>query len=302
MNEREDLQIAAYERTLALLNNYPNIIQNIAVITETKNALDTAINAIRLINVEEKKGTGGAMGAFVNAKTTLFDTTLAVQGALLAYATIENNLQLLEATDLPVTYFKKGSNEAFYDKCKIIYDLALPVEATLTADYQLPQDIIDQLGIALEAYRLALPNKSLAKKEQKGNTKKRKEAFAHATAVMDKLSKLLLIFRSTKPDFYNQYLEVSHIGGYTHKKSKNGTLVTGQAVDFETHEAIANAKISVVLQQSEAFSGADGNFSLAVTTPGEITIKAEKAGYTLWEDNIIIEAGENVTMLIEMEK
>ncbi len=29
--------------------------------------------------------------------------------------------------------------------------------------------------------------------------------------------------------------------------------------------------------------------------------KAEKAGYTLWEDNIIIEEGESVTMLVEME-
>ena len=34
----------------------------------------------------------------------------------------------------------------------------------------------------------------------------------------------------------------------------------------------------------------------------ELTIKAEKAGYTLWQVDIIIEDEENVTMLVEMEK
>jgi hypothetical protein len=41
---------------------------------------------------------------------------------------------------------------------------------------------------------------------------------------------------------------------------------------------------------------------IKIPTPGEITIKAENAGYTLWEEDIIIEDEENVTMLVEMEK
>ncbi|MFA5300745.1 MAG: carboxypeptidase-like regulatory domain-containing protein, partial [Lutibacter sp.] len=84
--------------------------------------------------------------------------------------------------------------------------------------------------------------------------------------------------------------------------AQNETLVTGQAVDFETHEAIAETKISIVLQQAETYSGADGNFSLAIPVPGEITIKAEKQGYTLWEEDLIIGQGESMTVLVEMEK
>jgi len=56
------------------------------------------------------------------------------------------------------------------------------------------------------------------------------------------------------------------------------------------------------LQQAETYSKNDGNFTLEIPTPGEVTIKAEKDGYTLWEDDIIIEAGESMAVLVEMEK
>ncbi len=49
-------------------------------------------------------------------------------------------------------------------------------------------------------------------------------------------------------------------------------------------------------------NAADGNFSLAIPTSGEITLQFAKAGYTHWEDDIIIEAGESMAVLVEMEK
>jgi|JFJP01.2.fsa_nt_gi hypothetical protein len=41
--------------------------------------------------------------------------------------------------------------------------------------------------------------------------------------------------------------------------------------------------------------------SIEIPTAGEITFKAEKAGYTLWEEYLIIAENETVTMLMEME-
>jgi hypothetical protein len=302
MNDRQNLQIAAYERSLALLNNNLPIIQSSAVIMDTKSALEQSINEIRIINVEEEKGTGGAFGDFTDAKNQLTNITIAVQGSLIALAIAENNNEILDAANFGMTEFRRTSQEAFYDKCKVIYNLALPQKVKLTTTYLLPETALASLNTALEKYRLALPDKGLAKKNKTANTKKRNQAFEQTAGIMTKLGLLMLMYRATHPEFYESYLAAAHIGGNPTKKTKNHTLVNGQAVDFETHEAIANAKISVVLQQSETYSGADGNFSLAVPTPGEITIKAEKAGYTLWEDDIIIEAGENITMLVEMEK
>jgi len=301
MTNRESLQLAAFERTLTLLNNNSSIIQSITKLTETKTALNSAINAIRLINVEEEKGSGGAIGEFNAARTKLLDCTIAVQGALIAYATGENNHAMLEAANFSVSRLKQSSHESLYDKCKVIHELALPNKVKLNSDYQLPATSIDQLATALETYKQALPDKGLAKKENVANTKKRKAAFDQASDVMEKLDKFMLMFRSTQPVFHNAYLDASHIGGRKYKKVVK-TLVTGQVVDFETHEAIADAKISVVLQQSETYSAADGNFGLEIPTPGEITIKAEKAGYTLWEEDLIIAENETVTMLVEMEK
>jgi len=302
MTDIENLQLASYERTLALLNLNLALIQSIARIVETKTALESSINAIRLINVEEEKGTGGAIENFNNAKETLLSETLAVQGALVAYASGENNAALTEAADFGITQLKRAHHEALYDKCKVIYDLALPIENVLKSDYQLPQGKIARFNTALEAYRLALPNKGLAKNEKVANTKKRKAAFAQTSGIMTKLGKLMLVFRSAQPEFYESYLQASYIGLTKRKKKQNGTLVTGQSIDFETHQPIAGAKISILLQQAETFSGADGNFSLAIPTPGEITLKAEKPGYTLWEDDLIIQQGESMTVLVEMEK
>jgi hypothetical protein len=301
MTNRETFQLAAFERTLALMDKNLSIIEDVPKIMEAKNNLATSINNIQTINARGVKGLGGAYVIFNEAKTKLLETTLAVQGALIAYATGENKNDLLKNADISTTFLKQSNNESLYGNCKYLFDLALPLKAVLISDYQLPATASDLLSAALEAYKTALPDKGLAKKEATANTKARKEAFEQTTEIMTRLGNLLLMFRSTKPEFYESYLEAAHIGGYSSKKKQNQTLITGQVVDFETHAAIADAKISIVLQQSETYSGTDGNFSLAIPTPGELTIKAEKAGYTLWEDDIIIEEGEVMTVLVEME-
>lgn len=301
MTNREAYQLAAFERTLALMDKNLPIIDDVPKIMAAKNDLATSINNIQTINARGVQGLGGAYVNFNEAKSKLLTTTLAVQGALIAYATGENKNDLLKNVDISATFLKQSNNEMLYGNCKYLYDLALPLKAALIADYQLPATMTDQLNAALEAYKKALPDKGLAKKESTANTKARKEAFEQTTDIMTRLGNLLMMFRSTKPEFYESYLETAHIGGYPSKKKQQQTLVTGQVVDFETHAIIAGAKISIVLQQSETYSGTDGNFSLAIPTPGELTIKAEKAGYTLWEDDIIIEEGEVMTVLVEME-
>ncbi len=302
MTNRESLSLAAFERSLAVLDQNLTLIEDIPAIMEVKGTLAASINAIRLINVEVEKGVGGTYINFDEKKTKLITDTLAVQGALIAYATVQNNNDLLEMAGISMSQLKRTGSEALYDKCKLIHDLALPFKVVLAADYKLNETRFVQLAASLETYRLALPKKGLAKKESAANTKRRREAFEQTSDIMAKLGNLLLMLRSIQPQFYESYLDAAHIGGYRTKKTKNQTLVTGQVVDFETHATIAGAKISVVLQQAETYSGADGNFSLEIPTAGEITIKAEKAGYTLWEDDIIIEAGESFTVLVEMEK
>ena len=302
MTNRESLLLASFERTLAVLDQNLPIIQDIPAIIEVKGSLAASINTIRLINVEVEKGVGGTFISFSEKKAKMIADTLAVQGALIAYATMQNNIDLLEMAGISLSLLKRTGNEGLYDKCKLIHDLALPFKVVLASDYQLNETRFVQLAASLETYRLALPKKDLVKQESVANTKRRREAFEQTSDIMDKLGNLLLMLRSTQPQFYESYLAAAHIGGYRSKKAKNQTLVTGQVVDFETHAAIAGAKISFVLQQAETYSGADGNFSLEIPTPGEVTIKAEKAGYTLWEDDIIIEAGESFTVLVEMEK
>lgn len=301
MTNRESLQLAAFERTLTLLGRNNALINGIIKLMATKTELETSINAIRAINLEEEKGSQGAIIEFGAARTKLIDCTTTVQGTLIAFATGENNLVLLNSANFSVTHLTQSNHEGLYDKCKKILEIALPHKTVLGTDYKLPATAFDQLTAALEAYKLALPDKGLAKMQGVANTRKRKEAFDAASDVMDKLDNFMLIFRNTQPEFYSAYTDASHIGGRKYKKAGK-TLVGGQVVDFETHQVIADAKISVVLQQSETYSGADGNFSLEIPTPGEITIKAEKAGYKLWEEDIIIEDEENVTMLVEMEK
>jgi hypothetical protein len=302
MTNRKSLSLAAFERTLAVLDQNLPLIEGIPAIMEVKGTLATAINNIRLINVEVEKGVGGSYINFKEAKNNLIEATLAVQGALIAYATVQNNNDLLQMADIGLSLLKRTGNEALYDKCKLIHDLALPFKVVLASDYQLNESGFVQLATVLDNYRLALPKKDLVKKGSVANTKRRNEAFEQTSDIMAKLGNVLLMLRSVQPQFYESYLAAAHIGGYRSKKAKNQTLVTGQVVDFETHTAIADAKISVVLQQAETYSKNDGNFTLEIPTPGEVTIKAEKAGYTLWEDDIIIETGESMAVLVEMEK
>ena len=73
-------------------------------------------------------------------------------------------------------------------------------------------------------------------------------------------------------------------------------------MDFETHDALAGVTVKILGQEFEMVTGADGKFLLKVKNPGKIIIRAEKEGCTPWEDELIMEAGDVLTLLIEMEK
>ena len=165
MTNRESLQLAAFERALALMDQNLPIIQGIPAIMESKVTLLASIKNIRLINVEVEKGVGGIYINFNEAKNTLIEVTLAVQGALIAYCIVQNNNDLLQKVSFSLTEIKNSGNEGIYDKGKLIHDLALPLNAVLTDEYQMPETMISQLNTALDEYERMLPLKGLTKQE-----------------------------------------------------------------------------------------------------------------------------------------
>lgn len=109
-----------------------------------------------------------------------------------------------------------------------------------------------------------------------------------------------LMFASARFNFFESYHEVSHIGDLPCKKAKMQTFLTSQMVDFESNYSIVGFKKNGFLKQGVTLRGAVGKYMFTLFAPSEITIKTNKAGYTMCENDGIIE--EVKSFLIFMDK
>ncbi len=187
--------------------------------------------------------------------------------------------------------------------CNILIQKAGANLTNLT-DYGITQASIDAFKALVEQYQELVASPRLA-------TSQRKTAGGLLTQHIHE-AKLILKervdvdaehFATANPEFYSLYKNMRNIPDYgTRKKGQATTTINGDCVDFESHNALAGVIVKILGQNAEMVTGTDGKFSLKITNPGEVVLRAEKEGYTPWEDDLMMEAGDVLTILIEMEK
>lgn len=218
MNERQTLQITAYERTCELGRLNQGLVQAKPKVSAAYNKLEAKINAIRDLDAKILTGSGGAKGNYKTARTSLVNSTITVQGPLLAFAADTDNSSVTEAAGFPESFYEKAGQEALYNRARVVYTTALPFEAVLVADYALGQNDLAGLDEALNRYHAALPAKNQATKGIKTDRARLGELFSEAGKLTVALNKQMLVFRMTAPEFYSAFMESKKIGGYSKKK------------------------------------------------------------------------------------
>jgi hypothetical protein len=237
------------------------------------------------------------------SRTAITETAFQFSSGLASFAKSTGNNTLLKAVDYTMSELKGLRDTTLIGACNILIKKAGDNLLQLS-DYQITQLLIDQFRTAVGQYQavVSAPRLAIAGRKTAGGLLSKHIRDAKLI-LKERVDVDAEHFKNINPEFYEMYQNARNVPDYgTRKKGQTKTIVNGDCVDFETHTALSGVLIKILGQGVEMITGADGKFSLIVKTPGEIIVRAEKEGCHPWEDDLIMEAGDVLTIMIEMEK
>jgi len=225
-----------------------------------------------------------------------------ISSQLASYAKSINNNKLLKAVDYVFTDLSHQRDTTLTGACNILIKNATDHLEHLD-DYGITEELLNQFRTSVDNYQLLVASPRVAVSGRKAAGGMLSRTIRETKLILkERLDVDAEYFRESNPEFYSFYKSARNIPDYgTWKKGQKETLINCECVDFETHNPLPGVTVKLLGQNVEAVSGGDGKASLKVTTPGEVTVRAEKVGCTPWEDDLILEKGDVLTILIEME-
>ena len=206
MNARQINKLNMFEAVQAFLANTQATWTSIGAIGTTKIELDGKITAIRTERQKQEKDASGLVTERNVLRETLTRQTLKVSGALMAYASVVSNAELMGMVDYTPTELLKSRGNIFYDRARIIYEAAQPL-ATQLVGYNIVAADLTLMQTLLTQFLAAIPKRRNAAAVSKSATTAIKTLYKDTDAILkNKLDKLVLSFRVSNPDFYTNYL------------------------------------------------------------------------------------------------
>jgi len=144
---------------------------------------------------------------------------LPLSGATSVYATDTHNTELKQKVDLNASELKKGSQTVFAQRMLGFNALIAPLLDQLMP-YGITQAMLDEHREASELFVAMLPQSREKQKLLKTSSEKLEADINNAilTIIEARLDKMMLIYKNTNPDFYNQYVNARKIGGWSRPK------------------------------------------------------------------------------------
>jgi hypothetical protein len=302
MTDSQENKLTMYQAVLALLASFISIWTGKPVIVAAKTFIEDRIARIRLYRQIQEKDTKGITISKDAIETNLIKATLKVVDGLVPHATATNNQELLKSIDYKPSDLKYTRDNYLIDKCKLVYNTADALRHELES-YEVTDVDIMAISTLLGQYEIIVPAKRVSVTAQKvataGIKTEIKEIDLH---LKNNLDNLMLMFRSNKPDFYDGYKASRIIINLGQRTTGSKTIYSGTVLNFST--GLPEAGVTVTITETGKFlvTGADGRFSFALTKGGTFTLKAEKAGFTTWnEDTTLIETGAQIDIEINLE-
>jgi hypothetical protein len=205
MIDREENKLGMYRATgTVLTDNAASFAAVPAMVAQHQNLLDS-IALIDSLAQAQGAVTTGITADKKEFKNQMISYALRVAGALMAYASANNNNTLLAKADLEKDNFEKLRDDQRDDLAQDMHDEANAIVADL-ADYNVTAATLTALQTRIDAYRLALPGPENARKAKSTHTELLKQEFARADMLLDKRRDgLIRGFEETNPQFVMDY-------------------------------------------------------------------------------------------------
>jgi len=140
-------------------------------------------------------------------------------GAASAYATDTHNIELKQKVDFSESELNKGTQIVYAQRMLGLNEIISPLLESLKP-YGVTQAMLDEHREASELFVAMLPNSREKQKLLKTIGEKMDTDINNVilNIIEARLDKMMLIYKNTQPDFYNQYMNARKIGGWSRPK------------------------------------------------------------------------------------
>jgi len=210
-------KLKMYLNVLSVLKNFMSVwVSSLPFKTE----VDAFASRLDLIDAKSRslQGTQGVSENKKQMSRELMDATLVVCGAGTAYASQIKNNELKTKFNFNKSDLLEGNEKDFYHRCVNISEAAEAIKDNLQG-FNLPPNHLEHLKITATAYNQLINAPREAIKAGKSTHEEVESLYDECDLALDeRLDMMMLIYKKSHPDFFTEYTNARHIGGWSKGK------------------------------------------------------------------------------------
>jgi hypothetical protein len=206
MNHRQSLKKNMAHRTSNTLGRYANVYSGIPMVVSAVKEFDDTLAQINTVATERIEVSVPTKTVDKrNAEARMLDRVVPIANALYVIDFIAENTELTNLQGLSDNSFYRLTDSNKVPLAQRVLLLARKYTEELSgAGYD--EAKIDEAETSVEDYQKVIANPMNAITVRKQKTTNIKELFASLDSILyDKLDKLMLLFKNSHPDFYDEY-------------------------------------------------------------------------------------------------
>lgn len=292
-------QITAQNMHQSLLNvmgTFNSAWSSNPAISAVVTSLISLLGLLGLAGTNQANNTKGITQTKAQARSALILMALAHSAAGMAYAASINNTTLKVNSKLTQSKLSRASDVKFVDLCMALYNLLNPFAGSLN-NFGANAATLLAFKNAITSYQPVSQTPKNARSVRRTATINVKaQVTAIDTLVKEQLDTLMVQFKTTNPDFYNDYMGLRHAAISSHHLKTVSMLLH---IKTTTGVALENADIKLTSNKGakrNKFSKVDGTMRVTRLKPDTFTITVSLPGYVTQTQIITVNAPQKLTI------
>jgi hypothetical protein len=221
MNDYQESKLNMLQRVLEVLSNNVKIYAHVKRMVDLVAILNNVLTSIR--ETAQQQAKVSISGYKAEKQKTLENVivgSIKIANVMYVIAFEKNDKVLLSSMSINKSMFYHGhANDVFTLATNIITE-AKKYTSELR-EYGIEDNDFIQLEEAISSYENFINRPQIAKEERALHTKNLKELFSEADSILyDQIDKLIVLFKTSSPDFYFSYKTARNIINYSKRGRK----------------------------------------------------------------------------------
>lgn len=298
MNMSQAARYKAYALALTYLKENEVITKDLPAFGEAWQAAKATLDAVVEADNLRQQNRQGIIASKKQYLADISHQAMAVSSAIVSYASANKDNGLKETMTFTPSELSYTSIQQLGARVSNILNTAKNLREELKK-YGISEEVLTGFARLVELY---LPSANLPRI----NTTERKNARLRVIELLrqlqeqmdNQIDKLMIQFRLSHPEFYNQYIISRTIVNPGYRK----TRVEGVVTDKATRAVLGEVEVQVKDSNLATATMADGSYSLKTPALSGATVIYQKKGFKPFTVLLEIKRGQILRQAVEMEK